>query len=354
MELNAATINLNGAIIRSVEALLPTLYERPWRPKVKGSSVAADRRTLHFPDITATIGGVTMLFPERYLDMNVAANWDSVTPTDYTVAANRAGLDVYLYATLTGRLLLSANATVPSGYTADQVRLLMGFHCLCLSVGTISGHPLTGFLTGDILPASVWDLAHRPVCSPAGMVYSDLADIWVDVYLQSGTGSATRSAFGATITDSRNWNDFVDDLAAVRKRLLSDTEFQIAAAGGNEQTNILGSADPVTAGAHVDTASRRMISNIGCEDMVGAMLQWLLDQSYRNDDASYSGVWGWQTLGSSKGSLYRQGVTGDVKLLAGGAWAYGANCGSRSRNAYNYRWAAYSHIGSRGCARRQG
>jgi formylglycine-generating enzyme required for sulfatase activity len=186
------------------------------------------------------------------------------------------------------------------------------------------------------------------------MVHASALDIWVDIYLQSGTGAATRSANGATITDTRDWLDFTDDLAAVGKRMLSDSEFQVAAAGSNEKANILGSADPITTGAHVDTASRRMISNIGCEDMCGALWQWLLAQSYRNDDAGYSGAWVYYTLPGNKGSLYRQSGSGDIKLLAGGTWAYGTHCGSRSRNAAYSRWYAASNVGSRGCARRQG
>jgi len=75
----------------------------------------------------------------------------------------------------------------------------------------------------------------------------------------------------------------VDDGGAVGKKLLDDTEFQLAAEGSNMQTNIVGNADPVTTGGHVDTAGRRMISNIGLEDCCGAMWQWLLDQSYRWD-----------------------------------------------------------------------
>jgi hypothetical protein len=448
----------------------PQYYERDYVPRIKGSSEADDRLTLQMPKMATNLGSVVLAFAEQEIVLSNAAAWDTIAGTDYTVAANRAGANFYLYATAAG-LLLSTNATVPSGYTAETSKQIGGLHCLCLSVGTISGHPLTGFLTGDILPLSVWDQAHRPTCSPAGMVYSELAGIWVDIYLQSGTGAATRSAFGATITDSRDWNDFTDDLAAVGKRMLSDPEFQIAAAGGNEKTNIAGSADPVSAGGHRDTTGatagtstsaaspstdistaanpqqltvalcglapvsvsvnpsglntgsaiaaalqtalraafpwaggltvtygatyvischgsagtaasvvvtagasndctaalklgvanggvevagnlgRRMISNIGCEDMAGAMWQWLLDQSYRNDDASYSGTWGYQTLGGNKGSFYRQGSTGDAKLLAGGSWNLGTSCGSRGRIANSSRWYTDSIIGSRGCAK---
>jgi hypothetical protein len=331
----------------------PQYYERDYTPCIKGYSVAADRITIKIPKLATNIGSMILPIAEQEILLSTAANWDSVA-TDYTVAANRSGKDFYVYALSAGQVILSANSTAPTGYTADNSRLIGGFHCLCLAVGTISGHTLTGFLAGDIIPASVWDINHRPVCSPAGMVYARAIDIWVDIYLQSGTGAATRSANGATITDTRDWMDFTDDLGAVGKRMLSDSEFQVAAAGSNEKTNILGSADPVVTGSHVDTASRRMISNIGCEDMCGALWQWLLDQSYRNDDAGYSGAWAYYALPGNKGSLYRQSGSGDVKLLAGGFWYSGASCGSRSRYANYSRWTSSSAFGSRGCARRQG
>lgn len=295
------------------------------------------------------LNGRAITIPETNIDLDIASNWDS-TSQAYAVAATRAGKDVYLYATA-DKLILSANATVPSGYTAGTSRKIGGFHCLCLSVGAISGHTLTGFLTGDILPATIWDLLHRPTCDPAGMFYSDQADLWVDIYLQSGTGTATASANGATITDTRVWMDHVDDLAAVGKRLLWDAEFQIIAEGSNQKTNIAGSVDPVTTGGHVDTAGGRMISNLGAEDCCGAMNQWLLDQSYRNDDASYLGTWSQYPLPGNKGSLYKQGGTGDVKLVAGGDWTNGTACGSRSRRGAHYRWVASSIFAARGCAR---
>jgi formylglycine-generating enzyme required for sulfatase activity len=153
--------------------------------------------------------------------------------------------------------------------------------------------------------------------------------------------------------------DFVDDGGAVGKRLLTDTEFQLAAAGSNEETNITGSADPGTTGGHSDTAGRRMISNIGCEDMCGAMWQWLQDQSYY-----YSGATGYYgNLPGAKGSVYTQFAAdpgasevdnsdtgGDIKLIAGSSWAHGTDCGSRSRYASNYRWVAATTIGARfGC-----
>ena len=183
------------------------------------------------------------------------------------------------------------------------------------------------------------------------MVWSEQAKIWVDIYLQSGTGASTKSVNGGTITDTRNWMDFCDDLSAVGKRLLDDREFQAIAAGGNEETNIAGSADPGTTTGHTDTAGRRMISNIGCEDCAGVVYQWLLDQSYRWD-SGFGTAWARYDLPGNKGSLYNYDGTGgrsDVKLVAGGDWSYGVDCGSRCRDASVYRWVVFSNLGARGC-----
>ena len=98
------------------------------------------------------------------LNLNATASWDS-SSTSYATAANRAGKDVYIYVCEQDgdipKILLSANSTVPAGYTAATSRKIGGFHCLCLSVGTISGHQLSGYNTGDILPLSVWDLKQQ-------------------------------------------------------------------------------------------------------------------------------------------------------------------------------------------------
>ena len=116
---------------------------------------------------------------------------------DFTVAENRKERLLY-YSCIPANgtepiIVLSANSTVPLRYTADTSRKIGGFHTLCADVGTITEHTLRGYVAGDILPASVWDLKHRPVCSPEGMVYVDGLDIWIDIYLASYTGSYSNS-----------------------------------------------------------------------------------------------------------------------------------------------------------------
>ena len=233
----------------------PNFYARPSLPALASTSTEAGRRTLVVPAKTAAALASADFYTAIAvsLDLSVAASWDTTSGTDYTVADNRAGKDFYLYATTSG-LKLSANSTVPTGFDASTSRKIGGFHCLCLSVGAISGHSLTGFLTGDILPASIWDVQWKPACSPEGMVYSAEAGVWVDIYLQSGTSATTRSAYLATTTDERNYWDHQDDLATVGKRMLSDAEFQQIALGSPEQVNIAGGADPVTTGGHRSTS----------------------------------------------------------------------------------------------------
>ncbi len=329
-------------------------HDTPWTGGAATS--ATTRRTSNSPnEVEVKVDTVSLkLITQTTLDLNTAGSWDTISGTDYTTAANRAGKDFYVYACQPASgtipvIKLSAASTYPSDYNAATSRKIAGFHCLCTAVGTISNHTLTDYLAGDVLPQSVWDLKFRPVCNPEGMVYSPLADVWVDIYLASGTGASTLSVKGGTISDTRTWNSFVDDGAAVKKRLLDDGEFQIIAAGSNSATNISGSGDPATTGGHSDTAARRMISNIGCEDCAGAMWQWLSDQSYLNHATTYNGTWSWKDMGA--GQLYSQGAVGDVKLIAGGDWSNGTNCGPRSRIANYSRWFATSAIGARFAAR---
>ena len=241
--------------------------------------------------------------------------------TDLDTGTKAAGTDYNVYACTDGTTLsfkISQASTYPAGFTAATSRKIGGFHTLCTAVGTISGHTLTGYTQTDILPASIWDLKHRARCgNNAGMVYDPKSLVWVDIYLASGTGVSTASVNGATITDTRNWLDFVDDGGAVGKRLLTDPEFMMISSGSNQATNIYGSADPVTTGGHSDTAMRRMISNIGCEDCCGALWQWIDYPSDAN------------------------------MLVAGGGWADAASCGSRYRSAGSVRTTTAAYIGAR-------
>ena len=307
----------------------------------------------------------------KIIDIENADNWDD---SQYTSAAQRAGKDFYIYACESTSndapdFILSANSTVPTGYTADNSRKMGGFHCLCLSVGTISGHTLSGYLTGDILPQSPWDLKHRAVSENEGMVYVSEVNKWVDIYGASWDGSKLVSVYNGVWVDGESTpkmhgEQFVEYFGLVKKQLPTRDDFVVFAKGSNEGTNILGSADPNTTGGHVDTNNRRMISNYGIEDCCGVMWQWTKDtaehyataannMSYWDGTNYYFVGYGWQELpvynpnsdtqkyGSCLGFLRR--------LLVGSGWGDGVSCGSRSLLANSFGSLLYASFGARGC-----
>ena len=310
-----------------------------------------NRAQFTMPEVTnINIGGYGYSLPSYTYYLADATVWDD---PQYVTAGNRAGKDFYIYlcqpnpATISTRpvLILSANSTVPTGYTAVNSRKIGGFHCLCVSVGTISGHALSDYVAGDIIPLSVWDMKHRPISAPEGMVYVDGIGKWVDIYLSSWDGSSLVSAYGATIADgasSPNWHGekFAEYLGLVGKSLLWRDEFIVVAKGSNETTNIKNSADPGTTGGHIDTNNRRMISNYGLEDCCGALWQWARDVTEFYPGASWNPTtnqflagYYWQTS-----SVYHSGTDPQSygscggllrRLLLGGDWDDGSYCGSR-------------------------
>lgn len=274
-----------------------------------------------------------------------------------TGTALQNGKQYYIYLVETGivnqfDIRVSLNASYPSGFNANNSYCIGGFHTLCVSVTSSNApalpagslwdsHPAIGYSAGDIIPNSIWCETHRPMCNPAGMVYIDLLDLWVDIYLQSGTGTSTRSAYGATITNSRTPIQHLWDMQLVGKRLAQDAEFMIFAEGSNQKTAVQGAAqpNPFTAGGHLDTAGKRMISGYFVEECCGLIWQWL-------DEVSPSGGSGWanygdeQTRGNSYGMPYI--------LLAGGGWGFSSDCGSRSRHSNITRSSVSASRGARG------
>jgi len=303
------------AAISNFGTLFPTHFERATRP----ARSAADTITVYAGTVINVNEKIFTVASDTPLELNTNGSWDTGTALN---DAARAGNDYYVYAcdnSGTLALLVSANSTTPTGYTTDTSRKIGGFHCLCVAVGTIAGHTLTDFTQGDILPTTVWDLKHRAKNGiQTGKYFSQRIQKWVYIYLQSGTGVNSTSVNGGTITDTRAYWDHAADAAAVGERLLWDYEFTQVALGVQEGVSILGAADPVTTGGHLDATSRRSISNDGAEDTCGVVFQWCAD-----------------VYGSSNA------------LLAGGNWYYGASSGSRSRVSTYARTIATYIIGGR-------
>lgn len=189
------------------------------------------------------------------------------------------GKDYCVYLTTDQQFVVSLNSTFPTGtladgstaFSAENTRKIGGFHTLCVDAGEIDGHPLSGFEAGDILPASVWCLNHRPYSEPAGMVYVNETNSWVDIYNCSGAVTCPESTYGGTRLHSVNYYAAVEALLSINKSPIDDKTFVAAMRGSNTGTLVAGSAqpEPDTTGGHSDTAGRRMVSNLGCEEGCG-------------------------------------------------------------------------------------
>ncbi len=295
---------------------------------------AADKRQLAFKPgtILAKPDGIAFL----------------ASPTIDIDFALEGGKDYYVYATSDFPYILVS----PDKITDGEAILIGGFHTLCADVGdglaySLNGretpHPLSGYVAGDILPESVWCLNHRPHSEPEGMVYIPTLGFWCDIYLASGAGLDTKSAYKGKITHTRQIGDFIEDFMLVGKTLLDDTEFAAAMLGSNEQTscgwNTYSDAVNNGAGGHSDEDGRRMISIYGVEEGCGMLWQFL--RACTAEDGTR-----WQTQSGGKGDAYRCGI-----VIAGGHWSDGANCGSRARYANNARSHARSNVGGRGRSR---
>lgn len=270
--------------------------------------------------------------------------------------ANLAGKDVYIYACepTSGTepiFVLSLNSTVPTGYTANNSRKIGGFHCLCKDVGVIEGHTLSGYVTGDILPATRWDLLHRPKGDSEGLAYDEVSECWLSIYQLSWDGTKLVSVYNGVIADgasTKKWHGeaFIEQLMNQKMRLPWRHEFQMAAKGSNEGTSIKNAADPNTTGGHVDSNNRRMISNIGLEDCCGCSWQWAMDLGFAGgsewNDSVYNSNVDSQRYGQSYGTLYR--------LLLGARWYSGSCCGSRSVDCSAGSSTVASHCSARGAS----
>ena len=261
------------------------------------------------------------------------------------------GTDYHVYAVAasdTASIVVSKNATFPDGATADNSRRIGGFHTLCADIGALqnTNHKLYGFSARDILPRSVHDLLNRPrTCGAQGMVLDPATGTWIDIYMQSGTGASTKSAYQGTVTKSRSFDGHQEDLAAIGKRMLLDAEFTSAAMGTIPYRAVMGAVDPITTGVKVNTAGQRIVSDIGCEDMTGCYWQWIGIQSFGTQSNSAAPAWA-EASPAGQGQQYLP----TNALLAGGSWSDASSSGARCRVASYSRSTLSAAGSSRGSA----
>lgn len=292
---------------------------------------------------------------------------------------------------------ISLNSTYPTGYGAANSRKIGGFHYgKCRKVnsslapvnasGAVRGTSWESSVFNGIVPRSVWTLAHRPKCSPEGMVY--LADgVWVDIYLSSDDGAGgLASVYNATPltgTEGLNWYDFVERAFIVGKRLLTYEEFCMMAygsPGGLAENNTNAWSASANTGRQKTGYVDNAVSSIGCRDAVGNVWEWLSTLTVRGDHeklngsgtfdekdgsragesytggnghyhASNDGVWGWDTTSpfSGYGNIYEYNDHALTALRGGGRWTNGTRAGARAVTLDNCPWVISGSHGAR-CA----
>lgn len=263
------------------------------------------------------------------------------------------GKDYYFYLDNQGQLIASLNENLPVG-TTNAVQI-GGAHTLCVGVTESNApalsndsfwmnHPAIGYNAGYFIPNSSWTPAFKSAAKTGnkGMAFVDYNDIriWVDIYLLSGTGSASASSYAGTISNNRQYQNYFWDLIQVGKMPASRDEFMVFAEGSNQKTVIAGAAIPSDkkTGGYLDTAGKRMISGFFIECCCGYL--W---QVSRIISANGSSNWN-EFADTRRGATF--GISNIVVL--GGSYGYSTNCGSWAVSSDSNLLHSYVDNGCRG------
>lgn len=293
----------------------------------------------------------------------IAANSDAIIDHTADIAANAAGI-------ATNATDIAANTAAITANTDAIAALQQG--------GNAIGTPCAGNDAEDIMvrvgplcvdryEASVWS-------TPAGGTQYGVAS---DNFLCSDNGndcSATaanaiyaRSELGVTPSSFVTWFQALQACANSGKRLLTNAEWQMAAAGapdpgaaGSDTPNQCNTntAGKVAAGTSAG-GSNQCVSNWGAFDMVGNVNEWVADWMQGNADAfATSGIGGVNsaTYGSDSASRVQpastqgSGANFPAAIYRGGAFGAGTSGGAFSFNAAVAPSFSAVNIGFR-CAR---
>ena len=370
--LDGATLDVNelnildGATLSTTELNYVDGVTSPIQTQInkKANLICHTDRDFEYEDpkfITADKDNITILAGTN-IKLKSGDYYSAASDTSYSFAAVldtgsvSNGKDYYFYLNNSGELIASLNETAPTGYTSDDVVQIGGAHTLCVAVTSSnapalptnsfwSTHPAIGYNAGDIIPNSVWTVAFRSLAKTGnkGQVLIDhygIEKFWVDIYLQSGTGTSTASTYAGTITNSRQPINHQFDMDLVGKKLPTDNQFMIFAEGSNQNTNIAGSAIPndKKTGGYSDTAGKRMISGFFVECCCGYLWQW-------GDEIGFNGQTNWSAYDTTnRGQSYGMPYV----LRFGGYYANGTDCGSWARSCYSSRTGVNTDFGARG------
>ena len=283
--------------------------------------------------------------------------------TDASFSVITIGDDIYVYAVQQSsgyaKLVCSKNASVPTGYTADNSRKIGGFH-----VGRrrpiANRFDATYAPTIGIVPNSVWDLGHRPKCSPEGMAEFQ-PGMWGMIYLPSViSGAWPGVVFGsrynaAPVRSTGGYNEL-------------DTHRGIHAAGMREPTFeewlMMSYGAPQGADANNDTAwtmttntgpcnTGAVAKSVSCANFVDTVgnLYERLSGHFDIGSSTNAHVWDATVVNTGQDAAYARGQVYHVAwrdAFAGGYWSGGAHDGSRTLYTNATAWDANGGITTRG------
>ena len=306
--------------------------------------------------------GESIFKTERDITLN-SANLDSGSFT--------LGKDYYVYCCDKGgeadeEYKISLNSTFPVGYTATSSRKIGGFHYGHVRRKNENIEPInsSGVAWGSgweeniyvgILPFSVWTLAHRPTCSPEGMIYAKGIGKWVDIYELSTNyrseynGTPMSGSEGISIWD---WHEKV--ASRIGKVPLSYLESCCVGDGspnGRDETNDYCWTKTTNSGRNPAGIIAKAVSAYDVKDAVGNVYKTCSDTSWSTQAYSGTGgAWKWQDTEKDsvkKGQFYAA-YTSDLHVaVVGGAWSSGVHCGSRTVDLINCPWVVSGTVGCR-------
>lgn len=259
------------------------------------------------------------------------------------------GTDYYVYAVHTATsigFILSANSTYPTGYDANNSRKIGGFHYG--RIRTIAQRfSQSAVLDVKVVPNSVWDLFHRPKCSPEGFAEIFPGGPWGMIYLASEDGTAWPntvpvSRYNATpLTGTEGYSYFDHHRLAANAgcRIPSYAEW-LAMAYGTPEGSAGGSARIKTGGVGWSPSGGNpagttywMVSCNNFDQRVGNVYQPCADFfDFYNGNTGVNGAYSWVSVDQGKDSPSGQGAInsqGFKQLIAGCDWGNGANAGAR-------------------------
>lgn len=291
-----------------------------------------------------------------------------LTATNIVMPTLTAGTDYSIYACQDGTIRADASATTPTGYTTVNSRKIGGFHYGLVSSGTtpaagsfntVTSSPLVSMVWAQsdvdaiagINQYSLWDVKFKPVCDAAGMVL--VANrFWCDIYF-TGTDHTTNgtskyntniasgtvlpkipSMFGGNGTTTYTtftWYEANEVAMAANKRLVSYSEFAVAAFGVTENQSIGGASTTYPATGR----SPGYTSKYGVEQATGHHWTWA-------DPAVGAAGAAW-AAGANRGQTY--GIP--YGALVGSDRDYGVMSGSRASSWSNSTWNSSWGVGLR-------